>query len=117
MKLFDDLDFPGVYGLVDPRRPHKIKYVGATARTLRQRYAAYKTKIWSGSDKLRAWLEELRIADLVPEMVCLERVDDTTQVKEVEQQWIAWASLFGPTLNREQGFLFLKNQKRGRKKI
>jgi len=98
----------GIYGLVDKRQPHKIQYVGKTARTFDIRFKQYRQTGLSCGEKLQKWVQKVGLENL--SMVVLEEVPPGPEQKKAEQQWIAWAKLFGPTLNLELGDLNGKNR-------
>jgi len=99
---------PGVYALVDDRLPHKIKYIGSSRRSLLARLKQYANPN-SGAcgERLKRWL--VQTPDHF-QMVPLENVEPGPELKKAEQQWIAFARLFGPTLNTQQGCLLGTNR-------
>jgi hypothetical protein len=104
-----ELDVSGVYGLVDSRRPHKIKYVGGTNKqTVRNRLQQHLSK--RASPRIFDWASEVIQAGATVEAVVLEPGLTGPELRKAEQQWIAWAKLFGPTLNNERGDLNGKNR-------
>lgn len=100
----------GVYGLVDSRKPFKIKYVGKTIRSFWERQREHRQKTHSGSPQLRDWILSVYESGGQVDLVPLEALLEGPELKKAEQQWIAWAKLFGPTLNLEQGDLNGKNR-------
>jgi predicted DNA binding CopG/RHH family protein len=73
-----------IYALVDPRTD-QVRYVGCTAQPLGQRAKAHLTE--RGNARKYQWVQELRQANLEPEVQLLEEAED--EPAEREQYWIA----------------------------
>lgn len=88
-----------IYGLKDPRTPWRIRYVGGT-RNLRKRRQTHMSGYRGGpcSKPLRAWFNELREANILPEFETLETVS-SERLHLREKQWIALMNSFFPLLN------------------
>lgn len=87
---------PVIYGLVDPRKPEVVRYVGQTTNWA-QRYLSHCQHTEYGRGE---WILGLRSADLWPDMVLLEEVPHRSLRSERETWWIReWQSKGGADLN------------------
>jgi len=74
-----------IYGLADPRCG-EIRYVGKTNNPA-VRYKPHRAARVEGNGRLRAWLQELKVQSVLPEMRILETVDDESW-RQAEKKWI-----------------------------
>lgn len=77
-----------MYGLVDPRNPAVVRYVGQTT-TPEARYGAHVTANMWDKSRRSTWLRSLLLGGTYPQMVLLERVRDAARLCEREAHWIA----------------------------
>lgn len=79
-----------IYGLVDPRKKDKIRYVGKadSPRTRLNGHMADSRKKKNRKRPVVCWIKELGLAGLKPEMVIIEQVS-VDKWKEAEIYWIA----------------------------
>lgn len=75
---------PTVYGLVDPREPERIRYVGQT----RFPEARYCFHLASDGTVRGRWVRDLKRKELAPTMVLLQRVVSPAELRGVERAWI-----------------------------
>lgn len=78
-----------IYGLIDPRQPGKIRYVGQTIAAPLNRYNAHVRPIAGDLSRKAVWIRELIAADVLPDMVLLERVSRVSCLTDRERVWIA----------------------------
>lgn len=76
-----------IYGLVDPRRPVEIRYVGQTIRGPHQRLAQHIADAQYKGPKAN-WLKSLISLGLHPDMVLLEKVRPEADINALERWWI-----------------------------
>lgn len=75
---------PCVYGLVDPRKPDDVRYVGQATNP----YSRYTAHCQAGSIRVSAWVEKLEAEDEAPAMLLLEECAES-QLDDRESHWIA----------------------------
>lgn len=86
-----------IYILVDPR-PDRIEcYVGQTSQTLNKRFNGHLTSN-NGTLQKSAWLDDLTINNLKPELYLLE-VIDTANDKNVDATELEWIAAFHRSKN------------------
>lgn len=70
-----------IYGLVDPRYPNTIKYVGATRQCLENRLSQHVTASLCNQDsKKERWVFSLLEKGVTPNIVEIERATEKTRV-------------------------------------
>ncbi len=75
-----------IYGLTDPRTD-KVRYVGKTVTTTKQRLAGHISETRAGrASRKNAWIAGLLDAGLKPGIVVLATVDDG---RKAEEEWIS----------------------------
>jgi len=77
-----------IYGLIDPREPNRVRYVGQ-ARRAGARLAAHLSDSTHPHTKKDRWIAGLAAEGLYPDMVLLERTKPDADVDLVERWWIA----------------------------
>jgi hypothetical protein len=77
-----------IYGLVDPRQPDVVRYVGQTTRPAMERYCAHIAGR-GAAVRMATWLASMRDEGIAPDMVLLERVARKASLYEREMRWIA----------------------------
>jgi hypothetical protein len=76
-----------VYRLIDPR-DRSVRYIGQTRSDLVHRLSAHMSEAkWSHSAK-SAWIRELRLRELRPEVEPIESVPDKPTAYDREAHWI-----------------------------
>jgi len=89
----------GVYGLVDPNEPERVRYVGSSQHLVKRLYdhaSGYVPRALDGPK--RAWLAELKRAGRRPEMVVLQRLASgkaTPETHAAEREWIRKLNAIG----------------------
>lgn len=84
-----------IYGLVDPRQPSRVRYVGQTTGHPNARYRQHlpPRRLRAPVDRCArsVWFRGLLEIGVYPDMVLLERVPDAGawELTERERQWIA----------------------------
>lgn len=81
-----------IYGLIDPRYPSHVRYVGRTAYP-EGRLAIHRS-CHDGTARKRAWTLSIRDAGLRPAMIILEEIDPgeddhSYPAARAEREWIA----------------------------
>lgn len=74
-----------VYGLVDPREPDRVRYVGVT-RDLPRRLAEHRRQLDRGTGAKHAWLRELAAGGVAP--VALEMATCRTRGSAWRREWM-----------------------------
>jgi hypothetical protein len=105
-----------IYGLVDPRKPAVVRYVGKTAQTPGMRYNGHLLERSKAGWKRGWWIFKLKEAGLRPDMVLLETVAQNDRVEAREHHWITTLRQQGmadlnvsiPTLYTEREIEMLK---------
>lgn len=77
-----------VYGLVDPREPGRIRYVGQTTRAPIVRLSQHLRERKVGQRKCE-WVARLDADGVAPDMVLLQRLRPTDDHRLAEGWWIA----------------------------
>ena len=77
-----------IYGLVDPRKPTVVRYVGKTTSTPGARYAGHLSERSKCGWKRSGWMFKLKEAGILPDMVLLETVAPCDRVEAREHHWI-----------------------------
>lgn len=77
---------PVIYGLVDPRRPEHVRYVGQAQRAI-PRLVGHLTERSSTNPRCR-WVAALLAEGVAPDMVLIERVSYGADIAEIEAYWI-----------------------------
>lgn len=78
-----------IYALVDPHRPERVRYVGQTGSSWRERFKAHMHAARAGTrTPLYDWIRSLENRGRVPEMFVLEEVSND-EMDEVERALIA----------------------------
>ena len=84
---------PGIYGLVDPRDPHRIRYVGSSENIEHRLYAHCHSNNPTDRHPRGCWLRTLRADGLKPEALVLEMRDvgatGSVNRHNAEGAWIA----------------------------
>lgn len=75
-----------VYGLVDPRMPNLIRYVGKT-HAPRVRHIQHCTE--TATTEKGVWIETLRLEGVLPQMIILAECPDDESAREKERELIA----------------------------
>jgi hypothetical protein len=85
-----------IYGLVDPRKPGRVRYVGQTTAHYAVRYLSHISQAWKNTrptvpdlTRRAGWIKALRREDVAPDMVLLEMVAPDADLTEREHWWIA----------------------------
>lgn len=92
-----------VYGIVDPRDPQKLHYVGKTSLSIRSRASGHMAAAREGSKRpLYVWIRKILKAHVEPGFVELEKCDENLTAKE--RSWIRKMTTAGhPIKNVENG--------------
>lgn len=88
-----------IYGLIDPR-DRRIRYVGKTSKPVKVRCLEHFVE--PTNRYMRAWIDQLRAAGIVPDVVVLEIVSSSSW-EEAEKKWIARMWDLGDLLNVHPG--------------
>lgn len=88
-----------VYGLIDPRN-HQLRYIGKTVLLPERRILTHRWRARSHPHKRHsmAWLLNLEVEGLSPEIVVLEEIPPGRDWVEAEQFWIAYFRMIGADL-------------------
>lgn len=94
-----------VYGLVDPRYPKNIRYVGCTRQTLKKRLQNHiaDSSRWSGPREL--WVAGILREGFRPIIIHLETVSEDENWEDREKYYISCFSKEAPLLNLTLGGL------------
>jgi hypothetical protein len=76
-----------IYGLVDPREPARVRYVGQAVNA-EARMAGHLNGRSRPPRPMEAWLTALRTEGVTPDMVLLERVPRGADLDACERYWI-----------------------------
>lgn len=82
-----------VYGLIDPRKPNHIKYIGKTKNVKRRFTLHLYTRNKENTYKAK-WIKSLIEQSVKPEIVVIE-VTDSETINERERFWIAYYRSLG----------------------
>lgn len=74
-----------VYGLVDPREPDVVRYVGATSKPLKVRLSGHCSH--ASNNLLRKWMARLSKAGIKPLIVPIEECEESDAAR-IEARWI-----------------------------
>lgn len=77
-----------IYGLIDPREPERIRYVGQ-AKSAGSRLASHISGSARPTSKKDRWIAQLVSEGAYPDMVMLERAKPDADVDALERWWIA----------------------------
>lgn len=80
---------PLIYGLVDPRAPSVVRYVGSTYQPM-ARYVAHCTTLRyrPGGKRRIAWMAGMAQDGYRPTMLLIERLPAVAGLRERERHWI-----------------------------
>lgn len=87
-----------IYGLVDPRQPSRVRYVGQTVGLPESRYrqhihdsAPQRGRRMPATCARARWISALLAESVYPDMILLERVPDVGawELTDCERRWIA----------------------------
>lgn len=79
---------PIVYGLVDPREPERVRYVGSTITPV-SRYGSHLAvcRARRSFNPRETWVLGLQEHGILPAMVVLERTDSALDLDALESVW------------------------------
>jgi predicted GIY-YIG superfamily endonuclease len=86
-----------VYGLIDPRQPKRVMYVGCTNNPER-RLHSHINRCTYGNSKRNVWMRRLLTDGVDPVMVILEQVAPGDDVMARERHWMELCRLRNPDL-------------------
>lgn len=92
-----------IYGLIDPRRPDWVMYVGkGLERRAKSHWKCFMRTNWAQNTLLRHWFEQLRADSVEPSFIFLE--ENVSNWQDAEREWIAaWRKVNSQLCNVADG--------------
>lgn len=92
-----------IYGLIDPRRPDWVMYVGkGLEQRAKSHWKGFLRNGWAQNALLRRWFEQLKADNVIPDFIFLE--EDVSNWQEAEKDWIAaWRKVNSQLCNVADG--------------
>lgn len=78
-----------IYGLINPRKPEHIKYIGKTVRKLELRLTAHLQEAKTKNNKRTSWINHLRKQNIKPKIIVIEIIK-IDLLNEREIYWISY---------------------------